>query len=654
MQNICWQSVRDKIESQPWARATYESIQSGFKHWCDLWPHDPPLKLTGWIHHYFCARDGVKLQFDIDRPEHHVCPACNEVYTGIDQNTSWQSWVHGGIQHNLERAAILACLHPERPGYGEYIRRQLLFYARHYLEYEIHGRGVGRGRILSQHLDESIMVIMLGCYLRFDQDHRWLSDRDRDFINQHYFRPSLELLKPQVDRLHNIHCWINAGVATAALQLGDDENFHWAIDGEFGWKNQIQHGVSEDGFWYEGAMTYHYYSFFALFYLAWIAEEKGIQLWSHPKLQQMLCAPMDLVYPDGRFPAYNDGWAHIKLHDYAGAYEFACKKWPDAGFEKTLSLIYSSQYKDSCVALSRYPDPNPAPRTEFSRNSAWALLFGPPELPNPPITKRHHVLLKSSGMGILSNQDVRLTLRFTPHGGGHDHNDKLSVDLWLGNEKQSMRGVDLGTSGYGVAITNVWHRRSAAHNLVVVNGAPQKPSSGKLLEWDDPVSLVRAEADDAYPGAKLRRELRLDQTGLSWSDHFHVRCEEESILDWIFHCEGLVAELDDRSKARLENAKTEDLLGSFKEGPNGYDQIRDLQKFTTTDSWGFSWVHQGMSLKLGFEKADATEVFLGRAPSNPATDSVGIVVVRRRSKETVFRAGFVFSGVPANISTVTR
>jgi hypothetical protein len=61
-----------------------------------------------------------------------------------------------------------------------------------------------------------------------------------------------------------------------------------------------------------------------------------------------------------------------------------------------------------------------------------------------------------------------------------------------------------------------------------------------------------------------------------------------------------------------------------------------------------------MSLKLGFEKADATEVFLGRAPSNPATDSVGIVVVRRRSKETVFRAGFVFSGVPANISTVTR
>lgn len=620
---VNWEEVHRKVKEEPWAEAVVEALKKGFENHIEAWKATPPLKPSDWSHHYFCKECGVRLDVDFHKPNEHSCPSCGRIYSGEPYDGAWRKMVHGAIVTNVERAAILANLYPREKKYGEYVKNTILYYAENYHKYEVHGKNAGKGKVFPQCLSEAIFVVSIERTLRFVSRLNLFSNDELELIGEKFFRQAAALLKPQIGQIHNIHAWMDAAVAACGYFLNDKYFLNFAIDGEYGWLNQVGQGVSEDGLWYEISPTYHFYTISALLSLAWVAAEAGRDLFSTPKFKKMATIPVEIAYENGEMPAYNDCWCGINISDYTDIYEQFSYIYNDCVFKNVLAECYSKNTTKGCLHLHSLPNPLPTPATIYPRNSVAALLFGS-SIPSEHVSVRKQSrLFKSTGIGILENENIRVELKFNPHGGGHDHYDKLAIDVFAGGELIS---GDLGTSGYGIDITQKWNRTSAAHNLVVINGKRQQPCGAELVLWGE--NEVSIKTDTAYTGVSLKRTLKLEEMG--FLDSFEVKCQEESMMDWIFHCKGEIV-----SDFPFEEAK------SFYE-VNGYDQIMDLKELITDKMWSVRWKMPNGILKLNFEGAEQTHVFMGRCFGRNGLERLGIVIVRRNAKSTCFQAKFEY------------
>ncbi|NJK90665.1 MAG: hypothetical protein HC904_01820 [Blastochloris sp.] len=237
-----WEKIRAKARSEAWARDFVRVLKETCHSRMEVWPHDPPMEQSEWTHYYFCNDDAARLSFDFKKSGEHECPKCGKIYRGHPWDGAWRSIVHGSLVANMERAAILARIEPEPERYVEYLRRLVLFYAEHYEGYAVHGERAGKGKIMPQCLDESIVLISVGRYLSWGRGQNWFSEREMQLLREKWFRPAVELLKPQIGKIHNIHVWMQSAMATAAQWLGDRALLEWSIESEFGWKRQIELG----------------------------------------------------------------------------------------------------------------------------------------------------------------------------------------------------------------------------------------------------------------------------------------------------------------------------------------------------------------------------------------------------------------------------
>ena len=609
-----WDDVLKKIETQPWASALVNAMKKDFDEHINAWPKDPPLERTEWGHYYFCTDCGVKLNFDIAKPHAHICPICHRTFTGWPYDGAWRKIMHSSIVSNMERAAILAHIPNADKRYKDYIHDTILFYANNYDKYNGHGEHAGKGKVYPQALSEAIFVIAIEHILRMTADLNIFSESEYNTIGQLFFIPALRLIRPQIDKIHNIHAWMQSAVAACASFLGDKDLLIDAIYGKYGWMNQLEKGTSEEGIWYEVSATYHYYTLKALLSLAWIAFENDINLFEHPTLNKMASNYILLAYPDGKFPAFNDGWFNTNIFQMCSIYEQLSRF--DHSFYPLLSWIYDNMKPCPYTCLNSLFNKDNKP-TGYSRASLSALIYGPISLPNAESPKRKSFLLKDTGIAVLQNDNLRVTLKFTGDGGGHDHNDKNSIEVYAHGELVS---YDVGTSGYGIPFTKEWSRTPIAHNMVCINGQSQKNSKAKVLSYDG--NSVCAQANDAYKGVSLERKIILNESG--FEDIYKVKCRKESKIDWIFHCKGQI-------ETDLPLVDKE----PFTEG-NGYDQLFDLKYTDFDNEFTVSIVHERYRLDMHFEGEKGTRVIIGKCFGVDKTDTLSFVMLRRKSKETVF------------------
>jgi hypothetical protein len=604
---VAWSRARERVASQDWAAALIDELETGFRRHLKAYPGEPPTEQSEWTHHSYCDDCAAKLEFDLVKPFEHRCPSCGKTYGDPMRNGAWRTRLHNAIMGNVEAAAVLARLQPDPGDYVDFIRKTFLFYAGHYDAYPVHGLRAGKGKVMPQALDEAVWIILAGRCLRWGADQEWFSPSELDSIRNRLFRPAAELLKPQIHKIHNIHVWLNSAVATCAWWMEDWDLFDWTIEGEFGWKRQMDQGVNADGFWWEGSIGYHFYSFNAFASLARTAADAGRSLWGHGRFLQMLLAPLDLAYADGTLPAHNDTWK-VGLADYADAYELGAGVWPDAGLDAALGLIY----RDRAEHAPELPSP---------RCSIEALLYGPTVLPDAtrkPRTSRH---FKASGLGILENTRVRVCMKAGPHGGSHDHRDKLNVDVFAAN---GWKSEDLGTSGYGAEITTRWYQQPAAHNVPVVNQGKQDGVNGTIVEFGP--SRVCGKVEGAYPGVSLSRVIELTPAG--WNDLTTIEGSEPAELDWCFHGSGHLETTLPLEPA--EHAGTE----------GGFDRLRNVRVGRTDDAWQVEWRDGTRTVRLSFKGVPGTEVLLASGDGNPVGPELGVLIVRRRAASTCFEGSF--------------
>ncbi len=502
--------IRERIARQPWAAEHFERLRGQARAWLG---REIVLPSRGgqWYHYYSCPKHGARLR--TEGPTRHVCPVDQEVFSGYPYDDVYLSTLHNQLAAGVRLLGLVYQLTGEEPLAGK-AREILLAYAGRYESYPLHNtKGeakIGGGKVGPQTLDEATWLITLV----EGADCIWptLSGAERDTVRDRLLLPATAVIRQHQLPIHNIQCWKNSAVGLTGLLLDNRELITEAIDGAYGFQQQMARGISPDGLWYEGAWGYHFYTVSALLHLTEGAFHCGIDLYGKA-VKSLFDAPLDFAQPDLHLPPFNDSGT-INLPGQAGAYE---------------------------IAWARYRDPRQAALLQRSqRNTDAALLVGA-DLPGEPAPwKCQSRNFPASGYAILAQGTGRsatwLCLDYGPHGGGHGHPDKLGFVLYgLGQ----VLAPDPGTANYGVPIQAGWYRTSLAHNTLTIAETSQKPAEGTCVAFlaDPTLGALMATAGPIAQGLAFRRTVALvDGCRLVFIDQ--VRAETEHTLDLAVHLAG--------------------------------------------------------------------------------------------------------------------
>src|SRR5215831_3583807 len=234
----------------------------------------PPLpdQQAGYYHDFFCPRHAVQLRFDWENPHRHTCPVDREVFSGEPFDSAWRWSLNDLLSNAALQLALRAILSDNAASVSRDFQRAieiLTGYAARYLTMSPapvrHPNHPGIATWSG--LDESVWIIrlawahaLLGTSLTDDEDR---------LVRDELLRPAADhLRRVRWPEIHNVTNWNNAALATLALALDDWALLAETLSGPVGVTAQLANGVRPDGLWWEGSLSYHYYTVAALVWTA--------------------------------------------------------------------------------------------------------------------------------------------------------------------------------------------------------------------------------------------------------------------------------------------------------------------------------------------------------------------------------------------------
>ena len=615
-----WEQIRARAAATPWAGAIVDAVRTDAEHWRPRLALPGPHEPSAWTHHYYCDDDGAKLVFDLQSPTAHPCPECGRVYTDEIKAGAWRTQMHNLVAAQAQREALVIRCHDgaaDTAAAVDNLSAIITGYGNRYADYPEHGKHAGIGKVMPQSLDEAIWSIGLLRSVRWVDD---LLDPETRAAADRLAAGVVALLQPQIGTIHNIHCWMLAALAECSVRLQDDQLLAFSAHSEYGMAAQLEQGFRPEGLWWEVNPHYHYYTVQSA--LCW-AEAAGRQVVT-PDLAAVLAravtAPVQLAYRDGLLPAYGDGWPQTWLPMFAAHAEAAAGLFPDQ--EIDLAPFYAGADAEPVKLWGGTPG-SPGPSAALAgRNSVAALLFGPDDVAASGAAEPQSFHWPGAGIGVLQSNGLRITLRSGPDAGGHDHCDKLAVDI---ETPGGWRSLDLGTSGYGADFTN-WMRSPAAHSTVFVGNQRQPHCDGEITEF----TATRMQGSTGWDGCRLSRQLELVDAG--WTDVFEIELDHEDDILWVLHGDGLISsEAPDAAEGSFTAAADD---------PLGRHYLRDPRPIDTSDGrLTFSWDVPGAPTVEVDLPADFTAV-AAVGDGNPSGLPLGTMLVSGRSQHAVISARF--------------
>ncbi|MBE1443417.1 heparinase II/III family protein [Paenibacillus sp. OAS669] len=628
-----FEQIREKCKRYPEVQRIYEQFRRQPEEMLAQ-PFDIPLLGGGWSHDYNCPADGDRLIL-IDR-HHHRCPTCGSVWSGSPWDEVATANEHWNYSKTCRNAAVLFGIDGDIR-WADWAKRVLLFYADNYQQYPLHDRHGGAshtsGKVMCQTLSEASWLCLLaqGFHILKLQDVFTLDEINH--ITRGLLLPALDVIANNPAGISNWQTYHNASKALVAAALNRREMMQQVLDDPSnGFYFQMANSLGEDGFWYEGAWGYHFYTLEAQTLIVLAAESFDLHLYQDPRFQSMYRAPLECMFPDGTLPPIHDS-AEVNIRKYAHLFEFAAR-YIGIGHEVV--------------------------RRSGDRDSLYSLLFGfEEETPSQPVsghssTTIHHdgfVHLKKAGMLFLKQQGDSLKkgrlamIDYGEHGGWHGHQDKLNLLYFAGGHPWL---TDAGMLPYGNPIHFDYFKQTAAHNTVVVGGRSQAEAEGcirAMRTHDDGVMEAVMEVSGAYPDTVLKRKIMMKDDILL--DVFRVQCKEEKDIDWIIHTQGLPV-IDQDALMDLRWKETAgDVLGS-EDGYQYFSNPRtgcwDESQWTMKWKWNNESPDERLSLiALGAQQGE--ELYLAESIAMPSVGRRSTLIRRRKLvKDTVFVAVFHASG----------
>lgn len=523
-------------------------------------------KMSEWGHMYFCEEDGAILDFDLNKPHSHVCTVCGKEYKSKQLDNVWVYFYRGkAIQNALNSAVVYKATGEKK--YLEIVKKIIGYYAENYTNFAIHSKDaaieitttgkLGYARIMPQELNEAVIVTKIARIMEILKD-----DLDEEFksLVKTMFREVFGILVPQANKVHNKPCWSICAIGSMGFVIQDQEMIDFAFKSEFNIDRQLTEGVTS-GIWYEGSM---YYSFFTLEGVADLLMFSKTYGYEAPIVENtvelMLNTAYDYAFDNLIFPNPNDGWPDINLKTFSFLYHLAYKVFGEEKMGELLRTIENSDvvrrdpqlakpyYYNNEISLEELLFNNNFDKEGRLRKSATSTNF------------------KTSNVGILKNNKVNIFVKYGHQARSHAHADKMNLEVTLGNELISR---DLSNSGYVSRLCNEWHRVSAAHNTVVVNGKNHTSiAKGEIIEFTE--TSFDLKSQDLYEGiikdVNFQRKVNLLKKG--FNDEFKVETLDAKTLDWFFHFESKVEFMTKVETIKFDLGYNED----------GYQHITNARK----------------------------------------------------------------------------
>ena len=576
----------------------------------------PPDNRATWNHYYFCPDHGVKLTWDRNKPKQHCCPVDGAIFTGSPYDGAWWRGLNGLNSKACNELGLLWQLTKE-PIYLNKVKDILLQYAKYYPDYEPHG-GIpynGPGKANAQTLCEANCHIDFALGYDFIRDD--LSPQDQEYIEVRLLREGADfLVQHRSKQLHNHEMKINATIGVIGLILDEEKYIEFALNTEYGFHYQLNHGLKGEGFWFEGSIHYHYYALQALLGYEKLARNTPYSIRSNPNYYKMFAFPLQLILNTGDFPRLNDCVAGQEKLTDAHIFEFAYSEFEDPLFASALASIYKN----------------------ISRDNIHALLYGVDELPPAKPLKPQNIHAPLVGLTLLTDQpsNNQMLFKHALYGGEHDHYDRLGLTL-IQNGQEVL--PDLGTSGYGAELHYGYYKNTATHNTLVVNQSNQTPANPTVLHYQALPELVFIDTfvDWRLPAAKVDSHTLVHWDATAYQD---VQFRRSVIwlgtavieINQVVNPHQQQLDLTWHARGEFKSHLTNDIIQSPLEGP--------LKRMTDCR---LSEVNSGIQVfKYDVQQAapycqymftEGGEYWLtGLAPDNPATSNLSYVLLRSQQE----------------------
>lgn len=545
--------------------------------------------LSGWAHNFCCPKCASQMIFDINMPYNplnvYKCPNCGTTASSVDHDEAWVYYYRERFGNYLQSCAVCALFGDKEA--LDFMSEYVDFYADNYEKFPVHGKHAGKGKIMEQGLDEAVWTLEVLSALNACGD-LIPSAKKAEWMDKLY-RPMIDLLVPQVKSIDNVSTWLMCCVGVIGIYFGDNELLDFALNSEFGIRNQIAKGFTADGIWFEGSMSYHYYTTSALskffsFYALRAPEDKVFDTFA-----KMYTIPLLLSYDNYHLPAMNDGWYPVhssflplpaRICDDKALREVnerAARERPCVLMRPT-ALLYSVADED-VVVLS---------------DTKLAVVVNP-----------FHVLFKS---GVIAQN--------------HMHCDYLSIRI-------SPFSDDLGSPGYGHPMSSGWYRMSASHNAISVDGSSPGVVIPTRMEKIEGGARAVIEHGHWTNLTLAQRTLTVDNERVY--DVTELEAPTSHTYDWIFHSKGL-------AKYSCDSFESVDTLGE----DNGYSYFEDIKRMSTGGgSFKASFtIENGETLTLEVPATDGIEVYTAVSPDNPADQKRNSLILRRTACDAKFSVIF--------------
>ena len=580
----------------------------------------PETGIANWTLYYYCPRCSVHLDHDRHKGKQHRCPQCGTVYTGEPYDSSWWGIVNS---QNYTGAVTLGQLYvmTGRKEFAKTAADILLTYAKRYPNYEEHGDIPynGPGRSGAQTLDEANFQRSLA--IAYDMVEETLSKEERDLIRDQMFLPGAAfLMEHRHNQLHNHEVIINSAIATIGLIFGREELVNFALYTPYGMVYQLEHGMLENGMWFEGSFGYHFYALVSFLAYEKFALHTAHSHIRHPNYARMMNVAYDYLQPDGELPLLGD----TKLDHFDTCillYEFTYRELREPRMLAMLHNAYARRRRDSLEAL----------------------IYGVDELPPCPEIQPESALCPQpghSGCAVLRAPGERyLLFKLDRYGGEHDHYDRLALSYLALGEAVA---PDLGTTGYGAVLHYDYFKNTGSHNTVVIGEENQAPANAVLSRFEerDGVTYVEAQCDWTAPYEKLDsftiaqwdeeayRTVKMTRR-IAWTqDYFAEVFLVEGVpdgrtIDWVMHLSG-----------RRSPAADEAAVACFSQ-KKPFKYIHDVTRVSGKEAHVHEFTENGVVTRV-HSAAFGGETFLGTGLHNPSYKGIQYLIERVNAPQAVF------------------
>ncbi|MDA3960091.1 MAG: heparinase II/III family protein [Planctomycetota bacterium] len=555
---------------------------------------EPP---TGWAHRYICELCSSKYAWDLDSPHRHTCSSCGAVSEAPELHGMWKYYLNLN-QISWARDALAIAEIDTDVAHADYARAVLEAYAASYGTMREHGVNAGTGRLQPQALCEAVWMLDAAALWRELQRAGYLQASQAASIAERLFAPAITLLKRQTSAVHNIHCWQAAAITALGHACGD------AAAVAFGRRiigMNLREGVRPAGLWYEVAPVYHHYTVEALAQYQLAEIESGAEGIAATDIATMLRATLDLVLPNGQLPVINDGWERAAIP--VNLFEWACGLCDD--FDKDLARVLDAEDRCGRMALRHGPDVVPEVQVQL------------PEL------------AVVDGLCAMRRGGMMALVKASCDAGGHDHPERLSLNLYLADSE--LRMADPGNPGYGSPLHQGFFKRTVAHNTLLVDGDNQRLCDAYVQRSVvlPELCIVTTRCNGAYPDLQYARTVLL---GDDWCvDWLRARSSDgERTFRALYHANGDLGDPEGQSEILV---------------PNGYLK---KQRTLARGDWSGVWRHpDGGELHASFQVEGGKErVGAAQGPFLPANTHRDAVICAAEGREFQVVASFGLKTLP--------